>query len=249
MLFRSDCGNGALNPIADLPHCGAVVSRTEPERAGRLLARIAAAMDERQRILSAGGFADITEQRAHGDRPLPHLVLLLDRWEGFATTIGEIDTVFDGVTRILREGASLGVHAVITGDRTLASNSRVSTMTENKLALRLADRSDYTMVGLSPRAIPERIPAGRGFTPNGEEVQIMLLSADDSGPAQAAALRELAHGLASAPEGRRPFRVDVLPARATLELALSLPPHDEAGPRVVLGVGGDDLRKIGRAHV
>ena len=48
---------------------------------------------------------------------------------GGCITIGEIDTVFDGVTRILREGASLGVHAVITGDRTLASNSRVSTMT------------------------------------------------------------------------------------------------------------------------
>lgn len=242
-LYGLDCGNGALNPVADLPHCGAVVSRTEPERAGRLLGRITAAMDDRQRVLSAGGFADITEQRAHSEHPLPHLVLLLDRWEGFATTIGEVDSIFDAVTRILREGASLGVHAVITGDRTLASNSRVATMTENKLALRLADRSDYTMVGLSPRAIPERIPPGRGFTPNGEEVQIMLLAADDSGPAQAAAMRDLARGLAPAEEGRRPFRVDVLPARASLELALSLlAPAAVERPRVVLGVGGDDLR-------
>lgn len=241
-LYGLDCGNGALNPLTDLPHCGAVVSRTEPERAQRLLSRITAAMDERQQVLSAGGYADIVEQRASSAEPMPHLLLLLDRWEGFMSTIGEVDVVFDAVTRILREGASLGVHAVITGDRTLGSNSRVATMTESKLALRLADRSDYSLVGLSPRNVPDHVPPGRGFTPSGAEVQTMLLTADPSGQAQAAALRELAATVTTAPEGRRPFRVDVLPARATVDLALGLPPRDVAGPRVLLGVGGDELR-------
>jgi S-DNA-T family DNA segregation ATPase FtsK/SpoIIIE len=240
-VYGLDCGNGALNPVADLPHCGAVVTRTEPERAQRLLARITAAMDERQHVLAAGGYADIVEQRASSDDPLPHLVLLLDRWEGFMSTIGEVDVVFDAVTRILREGASLGVHAVITGDRTLGSNSRVATMTESKLALRLADRSDFSLVGLSPRTVPEHIPPGRGFTPGGAEVQAMLLVPEPSGQAQAAALRALAAEVAPAPEGRRPFRVDVLPTRATVDQALGLPPYDVAGPRVLLGVGGDEL--------
>ena len=32
-LYGIDCGNGALLPLADLPHCGAVVTRTQTERA------------------------------------------------------------------------------------------------------------------------------------------------------------------------------------------------------------------------
>ena len=33
-LYGIDCGNGALLPLAELPHCGAVVSRAQTERAG-----------------------------------------------------------------------------------------------------------------------------------------------------------------------------------------------------------------------
>ena len=32
-LYGIDCGNGALLPLAELPHCGAVVTRTQTERA------------------------------------------------------------------------------------------------------------------------------------------------------------------------------------------------------------------------
>ena len=75
----------------DLPHCGAVVTRTQDERAARLLARLAAELTRRQDLLAADGFAGITEQRAAapaGQR-LPHILVLLDRWEGFTTTLGE----------------------------------------------------------------------------------------------------------------------------------------------------------------
>src|SRR6185312_11129002 len=40
-LYGLDCGNGALLPLNSLPHCGAVVTRTQVERAVRLLRRFA----------------------------------------------------------------------------------------------------------------------------------------------------------------------------------------------------------------
>ena len=40
-MYGIDCGNGALLPVADLPHCGAVVQRTQAERASRLITRLA----------------------------------------------------------------------------------------------------------------------------------------------------------------------------------------------------------------
>ena len=54
-LYGIDCGNGALLPLDGLPHCGAVVTRTQDERAARLLARLAAELTRRQDLLAAGG--------------------------------------------------------------------------------------------------------------------------------------------------------------------------------------------------
>ena len=63
-LYGLDGGNGALLPVAALPHCGAVVGRNEGERAARLLRRLDAELTSRQEMLAAGGFTDVTEQRA-----------------------------------------------------------------------------------------------------------------------------------------------------------------------------------------
>jgi S-DNA-T family DNA segregation ATPase FtsK/SpoIIIE len=56
-LYGIDCGNGALLPLTELPHCGAVVSRTQTEWATRLLKRLAAELSRRQELLAADGFA------------------------------------------------------------------------------------------------------------------------------------------------------------------------------------------------
>ena len=241
-LYALDCGNGALNALIALPHCGAVVNRTETERAARLLGRITTEMDRRQGLLASTGFADIAEQRSGGEEPLPHLVLMLDRWEGFVPTLGENDEILGAVLRILREGASVGVHAIVTGDRTMANNSRVVSTTESKLTLRFADKADYGLVSLPSRQMPDRIPPGRGFAAGALETQVALLAEDESGQAQAAFLQALAEeARASASGEQRPFRVDVLPTRASLELALGLREAPLDGPLVPVGVGGDDL--------
>jgi S-DNA-T family DNA segregation ATPase FtsK/SpoIIIE len=243
-LYGIDCGNGALNVFTSLPHTGTVVSRSEGQRASRLLARIGEELDRRQQILSSEGFGDISEQRRVSEQPLPHLVIMLDRWEGFTATLGAVDALNDVVMRVLREGASLGVHAIITGDRSLAYNSRVSSMTESKLTLRLAERDDYGLVGLRPKDMPDTVLPGRGFTRNGNETQIFLLDEDLGGQAQAAALREIGARAAErvGEVATPPFRVDALPARIEVDAALQLVPAGAPAPHVVAGVGGDELQ-------
>lgn len=242
-LYGVDCGNGALNVLSSLPHTGAVVSRSEGQRASRLLTRLGQDLDRRQQILSAEGFGDITEQRRGSAEPLPHVVIMLDRWEGFTATLGAVDALNDVVLRILREGASLGMHLIITGDRSLAYNSRVSSMTENKLALRLADRDDYGLVGLRAKDMPETVPPGRGFNRAGHETQVFLLDHDVSGQAQAAALARLGSEVADrvGTVAVPPFRVDALPARIEIQRALELVPAHTPKPHLVAGVGGDEL--------
>ena len=254
-LYGIDCGNGALLPLAELPHCGAVVTRTQDERAARLLARLAAELTRRQDLLATGGFAGITEQRAAvpaGQR-LPHIFVLLDRWEGFTTTLGEAGggALTDVITRILSEGASAGIHLVMTGDRSLLAG-RIAAMCEDKLVFKLVERDDYALAGLRPRDLPAEIPPGRAFTAGtGTQTQVALLAPDPSGQAQAAAVRQVA-GWAQAldgevPRARRPFRVDVLPSRITFAEAWPLCPSGLAHRPLwgLAGVGGDELTALG----
>ncbi len=248
-LYGVDCGNGALLALTSLPHCGAVVQRSETERASRLLGRLQSDLERRQGLLAEAGYADVDEQRRAAATPdrLPHVVLMIDRWEGFTTTLGELDggRLLDVVLTLLREGPSAGLHVVITGDRTLLSG-RIATTTEDKIAFRLADRGDYTLLGLNQRRLPEDIEAGRAFRAEvATELHVALLTGDPSGKAQAAELAKLGATAATVsedlPRQQRPFRVDVLPSRLGFDQAWGMRPQG-AGPLFgLVGVGGDEL--------
>ena len=254
-VYGIDCGNGALLPLADLPHCGAVVTRTQAERAARLITRLGAELERRQDLLAEGGYADVTEQRAGVPPPgrLPHIMVLLDRWEGFTTTLAETGggALTDVITQILAEGASAGIHLIMTGDRSLLAG-RIAAMCENKLAFKLAEKDDYALIGLRPRTLPDDIPPGRAYQAGtGTETQVALLARDPSGQRQAAALRQIAAWSAeldtAVPASLRPFRVDVLPSRITFAQAWQLrPPAAPNSPLWGLaGVGGDELTALG----
>lgn len=251
-VFGIDCGNGALLPLSQLPHCGAIVSRTQTERAARLLGRIAVELERRQGLLADGGFADISEQRmaAPAADRLPHLLLLIDRWEGFTSTLGELDggLLQDTVMTVLREGASVGVHAVITGDRSLGQG-RISSLTESRIAFRMADRGDFSLVSLNQRSLPDQIAPGRAFrAETGTEMQVALLSDDASGPGQAAAIAAMAEVTRDrdrdVPTSGRPFRVDILPSSITFEDTIALADAPLRPLQAIVGVGGDELSAV-----
>jgi DNA segregation ATPase FtsK/SpoIIIE, S-DNA-T family len=252
-LYGIDCGNGALIPLAELPHCGAVITRAQTERAARLLKRLAAELSSRQELLAMAGFGDIREQRAAAGEAerLPHIFVLLDRWEGFTSTLGELEAggLSEILTRLLTEGASVGLHLVMTGDRSLLLG-RISSLCEEKLIFKLAEKDDYRLAGLNPRDLPDEMPPGRAFRAgSGTELQVALLAPDASGQGQAAALQGVAAYCRPRDEAvrpaRRPFRVDVLPSHVSFAEAWQLRPAS-AGPLWgLVGVGGDTLAAHG----
>lgn len=215
-VYGIDCGAGGLAGLASMPHCGAVVARHEAERVGRLLTRLTSESARRQALPT-------------GDpgRTSPRLVLLIDGWEGFLMAFGEVGDGVDGVTRLLREGAAVGIHLAIAGDRTLIANPRMSAMTEAKYLLRMAERSDYALAGISVRQVNGEMPPGRCFGPGARETQVFWLD------------REPPCRVATA--GPRPFRIDPLPSRIGVTEAMALVPAGVVGPTPIVGVGADTL--------
>ena len=251
-LYGIDCGNGALNALTALPHCGAVVDRNQIERLGRLLDRLGAELTARQSILGARGTADLSELRGSQlpEERLPHIVLMVDRFEVFEREFASYDngSYMERMIRLLRDGAGVGIHVILAGDRVLGS-SRFSGTTEDKIVLRLNDRQDYSSVGIPSKSAPTDPEPGRGIrTQDLSEVQLAVLGEDLSGTAQADVLlslgRELTERESSVPDARRPIRLDVLPDRVTYEEARAL--HTRSGPmRPLVAVGGDVLTSLG----
>ena len=251
-LYGIDCGNGALAPMAELPHCGAVVSRSEIERTDRLLSKLTADVARRQGVLAAGGFSSIAEQHRHcepSDR-LPYLLLMIDRWEGFTNAFENVDggRLVSSLQYLLREGSSAGLSIVLTGDRSVLLG-KMATMTEFRLVLRLNDRAGYSLAGLNPRHLPDEIPAGRAFrADSGREVQIALLAPETGGPAQVRALLAIAHR-ARADErvavlGTLPEPIAVIPTRVSFEAVVPLAPRESRPLSATIGVGGNRLEPV-----
>uniref|UniRef100_UPI0010306857 FtsK/SpoIIIE domain-containing protein n=1 Tax=Streptomyces otsuchiensis TaxID=2681388 RepID=UPI0010306857 len=254
-LYGFDCGNGALNVLTRLPHCGAVVGRNQVDRARRLLTRLVSETSRRQEVLAADALADINEQRATAapDDRLPHIVVLVDRWDGWTSSLGEVDmgALTDQLFLVMREGASVGIHVIITGDQKVMSG-RISGLSEDKYAFRLPDRADYTMAGLRSKDLPEEIPPGRIYrSQTAAEIQVGVLGEDLSGQGQAAALTAIGEYTrerdADVPRARRPFRVDVLPSKLTFADAWEMRDPDAAKSPLwsLIGVGGDELTAFG----
>jgi DNA segregation ATPase FtsK/SpoIIIE, S-DNA-T family len=247
-LYVLDCDAGGLLPLARLPHCGAVVRRTERERAARLLDRLAAEVSRRQDLLAGSGFASVTEQRAQCpavDR-LPYMVLLLDRWDGFLAELGQVDNgrLPEVAYRLLNEGASAGLRVVVTGDKSAVG--RLGSYIADRLVLRMANADDLLMAGVPKGAMPASPPPGRGvLLPSGTETQVAFIGTDPSGNAQHTALETLIGDASSrySHPGPAPMRVDPLPGKLSYARAIAMPAGQAlATPlHAMAAVGGDDL--------
>ena len=254
-LYVLDCGNRALAGLAELPHCGAFVTRDQVDRVDRLIGRLLNEVQRRHDLLAKSGCADVAEQRAAAPRGqrLPYMVLLIDRWEALAAAFDQLDgaRIVDQVLKVLREGSSAGLRAVITGDRSTVTG-RLGALIEERITLRQNESSDYAFFGLNARNVPKELPAGRGFRAStATEIQFALLTRDPTGPAQNHALRQIAKQASTRdkplPTFLRPLQVAPLPARITLSQLRHLPSaHLDDGPlTATVGVGGDRLEQVG----
>ncbi|MFH8476582.1 FtsK/SpoIIIE domain-containing protein [Streptomyces sp. NPDC018000] len=259
-LYGIDAAGGALAALTALPHCGAVVPRADLERLGRLHARLLAEMARRQELLAAHGVASLPELRGllpAAERPA-HVVLLIDGWDSLVALLGDHDSgrPVQELTALIREGAPMGIHVVATSERALLSG-KVASLNDERLLMRLTDRNEYMLAGISSKQIPAVVPQGRGWRGgSGTEVQVALVgeeAADAStatGRDQAEALRRIGEEAArrdrDVPAARRPARVLTLPRQVAFTDAWEKVPAERRRPLWgLLGIGGDDLEPLG----
>jgi S-DNA-T family DNA segregation ATPase FtsK/SpoIIIE len=235
-IFGIDCGNGALLALEELPHCGAVVTRRQTDRAQRLLNRLSAELERRQDVY------DSTRGAARRRALSPRLLILVDRADRLDVTFTK--DVVEGLDRIVREGDEVGLHVVATGDGTLRQ-SMMARLVDDKLLFRLPDLTDHTSLGVPIERARALQPGTAVHTATAAEVTVALLSEIDQEDALSDLAAQAVERDVEIPEEQRPFRVASVPRNLTFDYVWRLWPMKSAGMSALIGLGGDELRAIG----
>ena len=171
-VYVIDCAGGALRDLTELPHCVTATTPADWDVVAELVRRLElSVLPRRQR--AAADTTRTGQGDGADDRPALQLVLI-DGWDEFVSASSEHDLgrTADAAARLIAAAGSAATTVVLTGGRA-ALASRLTSTIPAKYALRLADRADYALAGISPRDVPACMPPGRALrAPDGVEVQI-----------------------------------------------------------------------------
>ena len=238
-FYVMDFGGGTFAGFAGAPHVAGVATRDTEEVRTRMLAEIAAIMDDRERYFRAHGIDSMDTYRrgrlagtyddGYGD-----VFLVIDGW-------GALRSEFDGldreVTTMMSRGLSLGVHLVISAARWMDIRAEAQDLFGSRLELHTANPKESIVNREGAARIPKGRP-GRGIDMAGHEMMIGLPRADaEQDPSTvsqgvAYTVNKIRECLVA---GEGP-KLRLLPQRITLAEILSQLPNQQILPR-----GGGDM--------
>ncbi|MCL6424284.1 cell division protein FtsK [Brachybacterium sp. JHP9] len=245
-VYALDFSGAALAPLEPLPHVGAVITAEDEERVSRLLRTLCARIEERSVRFAACRTSTISEFRSRADEPaLPRIVLLLDGIGAFreAGESARLAHWMPSLLKIAVEGRQVGVHLVVSADRSGALPAALASCMQHRLVHRAASDEDSPVAGRGSAGLHPDSPPGRGFL-QGSEVQIGAAGGSASLAAQAEAISALAAEMREA--GVRPAPgVPRLPSRISWR-EIERCPRAENGspPGLPIGVAEDTLEPV-----
>ncbi len=159
-IYVLDFGGRLLKQFEVLPHVGSVVSADEPERLERMLKFLLRTLDERREHFGQLGAGTLAAYRAISGDTLPAIFVILDNYANFRDSYEEYE---DAIMQLVRDGATLGIHVVLTVNDTSTIRFRITSNINMAAALQMVETSDYAaIVGRTEGLIPTPTP-GRGL--------------------------------------------------------------------------------------
>lgn len=241
-IYAIDCAGGALGLLGALPTVGGIISGDDSERVERLMRQLVATATERAARYSAVPASTLSDYRkVSGNSAEPRIFVAIDGMANFRSSyeFRSGDTTFAALAQLLSVGRQVGIHFILSADRSGVIPSALNANIQQNVVLRLASSNDYGILGV-PADILEDAPAGRAVI-DGNEVQIAVLGGSASLGEQSLAAQLLGDRL-------REAGVAAAPPVERLSERILLSTLGRAGAnRAVIGVADADLLPIGIA--
>ncbi|BAC13272.1 hypothetical conserved protein [Oceanobacillus iheyensis HTE831] len=160
-VYLLDFGTNGLLPLKNLPHVADTFLIDEEEKIGKLVRMISSIVKQRKQQLSKYGVANIEMFEKASGETVPNISLVIDNYESVrdAEFVDDFERI---ITQIAREGASIGIHLIISAGRQSAMRMPLLSNIKTQIALFLIETTEArSIVGRTDIELEEI--AGRGL--------------------------------------------------------------------------------------
>ncbi|MFP7493394.1 type VII secretion protein EssC [Terribacillus saccharophilus] len=160
-VYLLDFGTNGLLPMKNLPHVADTFLVDQTEKVGKLMRMLSGLMKQRKQMLSRYGVASIgLYERASGET-VPNICLVIDNYD--AVRDSDFKDDFEKViTQAAREGASIGIHLIISAGRQSAMRVPLLSNIKTQIALYLIEQNEARSIVGRTDIEAEELP-GRGL--------------------------------------------------------------------------------------
>ncbi|MEZ0116938.1 UNVERIFIED_ORG: S-DNA-T family DNA segregation ATPase FtsK/SpoIIIE [Heyndrickxia coagulans] len=160
-IYLVDLGTNGLLPLKNLPHTADIIRIDEIEKCLKFIERMTKEMKLRKKALSQYNVANIELYEKISGNSMPNIVIPIDNYDAVkeAGFYNEFEML---VLQIVREGASLGMHIMISASRQMNLRMQIVSNIKVQAALYLIDKSEVSSIVGRTALQMEEIP-GRGI--------------------------------------------------------------------------------------
>ncbi|MGG0650752.1 type VII secretion protein EssC [Bacillus mycoides] len=210
-VYLLDFGTNGLLALKGLPHVADTFMVDDLEKISKFIRRVSKEIKERKQRLSKYGVANMAMYEKASGESVPNILINLDNY----------DTVRDGgfgdefektITQIAREGASIGIHLLISAGRQGAMLMSLLSNIKMQIALYNIEQNEArNIVGRTDLTIEEL--SGRGLVKleNPAVFQTALPTMGQDALANVEAIQAEAKAMNEAWKGERPLPIPMVP--------------------------------------
>ena len=213
-VYLLDFGTNGLLPLKGLPHVADTMLIDEEEKVGKLLRRMMNEMKSRKKKLSDYGVASLEMYEKASGEEVPSILVVLDNYD--AVREAAFSEAFEAtMSQIAREGASIGIHLVLSAGRQNALRIPLLSNIKTQIALYMIDQSDVrSIVGRTDLKLEET--PGRGLIKLAEPAlfQTALPTKGEDELQLIAAIQAEAKAMDEAWIGEKPEPIPMMPEEA-----------------------------------
>lgn len=217
-FYLLDFGTNALASYMALPHLADIMRLEETEKIQKFLRIMDEEIARRKTLMSENGVANLAMYTQLTGNLVPSIIVALDSYESMKDEPFEQD-MFKLLTRISREGLSVGIQLLVTASRQANLRATFYGNFKYQLTLPQNDKGDVrTVVGNTPLSDMDDIK-GRALMKREEAdvVQLLLPNDADNEIAMIEALREEVSAMAAYYQGKRPRAIPMVPEQLTAD--------------------------------
>ena len=141
-MYALDFGRGGLKGIRALPHLGASIDASQPERVEQLFRMLRGMMVERQERLAK--FASLEDYNAQfKDQPeflFPSAIVVIDNFAEFRENY---DALMPDLIALVRDGRAFGIYFIITAGQINDLSGKLYNLLTTRVTFTMAETSSY----------------------------------------------------------------------------------------------------------